>query len=342
MVNETVLHIITSIILLVVFGLLVFMVLILLRRRTIFRSRKFYRRVFNDFVSEVVICETETELRSVLEFAPSRVKKGIQDYYGRRVLLDQLVETKVHLVGQAAHNLHWLYQHLELYKESLEKFYSRKWHRKAAGIQQLARMQHKDSLRRVYKATDHKNTFVRSEAQLAVVAFAGFEGLRFLNFITTPLSRWQQFSLLLQIPEQMVASKRIIPWLYSDNPGVQEFALRLVEKYRCFDLQHEVLSLVTSPHPGVRHVVLEIIEDMMDEHAADFMMKKMDHLLPDEQLVALGHCAEWLTDRHRIRLQQLAGSNHRQVAAYARTLLAGITVQATDLIYLPLTEKEII
>lgn len=69
-------------------------------------------------------------------------------------------------------------------------------------------MDQKNLLTKIYRETNSKNEFVRSEAQIAIIYMTGFNGLRFLDVISYPLTLWQQIKLLEQL--RLLEKRRFI------------------------------------------------------------------------------------------------------------------------------------
>ena len=90
-------------------------------------------------------------------------------------------------------------------------------------------MEQRDYLTRLYRLTNAQNEVVRREAQGAIVQLYGFDGLRFLDVIDTPLSEWQQIQLLRLLQHAIgTPEENIFRWLRSPNVTVRIFTLRLI------------------------------------------------------------------------------------------------------------------
>lgn len=99
----------------------------------------------------------------------------------------------------------------------------------------------------------HPSAQVYQEAQYAMVHFKGFEGLHFLNSISTKISEWQQLRLLISvtsIPEN--SSNSIKSWVESSNDSVIIFTLKLLRKFQVLPLYPTVIDLLDHPSIEVR------------------------------------------------------------------------------------------
>jgi len=184
---------------------------------------------------------------------PKKLKKQFSSFINQQFAIDELIKSKKNLSGKAGENIAELYVQLGLKDYSMRKFKSGFWYVKARGIYELYMMEQQDMLVKIYKHTNSSNEFIRYEAQTAVIHFAGFDGLRFLDIITTPISDWQQIKLLEQLrPLNPKAMDNIGNWLQSPNESVIIFALKLADVYRQFQAYDEVARCLYHNNEKIR------------------------------------------------------------------------------------------
>jgi hypothetical protein len=174
---------------------------------------------------------------------------------GRSFVLHELVNARKNFTGTAAENTKFLYEQLGLKKYSLKKLKSSQWHIKARGIQELYLMGQSDVLKTIYKNTNARHEFVRMEAQTGIIHMIGFEGLRFLDLVSYPLTEWQQIKLLEQLnysKMNLTLSPAIPGWLNSRNDTVVVFALKLAEEYQQITLHDTIELCLLHPNETVR------------------------------------------------------------------------------------------
>ena len=194
--------------------------------------RKIVRGHYSELMSHLALCETEKELEQVVEEVNRKknLQEWLQDAYARHILIKELVTGVKSMSGTANMNICWLYTKMGLERNTLTRLKSKDWHIKAKAIQTLSYLGQKQHITRIYRLTNNNNELVRHEARIAVVKLTGFEGLRFLDIISHPITDWQQLHLLHELSKQnKTGFKDIGRWLNSPNPSVTEFALRLVE-----------------------------------------------------------------------------------------------------------------
>lgn len=245
------------------------------------------RSLFSDLIAGIAICESKEECRETLQPFLDSQKPRLKDHFTRKILIREIVKTKDSVSGIAAENLQWLYQTLDLDKDSLKQFGAGPWYRKASAIQHLAEMQQSQHLVKIYRETNNPNTFIRTEAQIAVVKLTGFKGLRFLNIVTHPITQWQQLSLINQLQQSDADAAQIRPWLSSKNDTVVEFALRLVGIYKCHELYNEVIACLDHPSPVVRLQALQASKEIYRETTLPALLHHFGSATKEEQLAIL-------------------------------------------------------
>jgi len=216
------------------FGLVSFMLLYILRRAAIERRNARWRGYFATLIQNAIDWE-DGDCRP-LEVSP-QVNRCLRRRAARELLTAELMTGKKSLSGTAGENIVRLYAMLELDADSLQKLGRQAWHSKAQGVQELALMEQRQHVARIYRLTNHRNDIVRMEAQAAIAQLYGFEGLRFLDEIARPISQWQQIHLLRvlsRVPGSPSADLR--RWLRSPNPSVRDFARKLVAEHFLEDL----------------------------------------------------------------------------------------------------------
>jgi hypothetical protein len=215
-------------------GLIAFMLLYLVRRAAIERRNSRWRTVFSDVIQRALDWESEDQTPIPITF---RAARCLRRKAARAVLTDQLMSGKKALSGSAGANLIRLYTQFGLEADSLRKLSDPAWHRKAQGVQELALMEQRRQVRRIYRLTNTRNDIVRMEAQAAIVQLYGFDGLRFLDVIVQPISEWQQIHLLRLLSKtQGSPSEKLADWLKSENGTVRSFARKLIAEHHLDEL----------------------------------------------------------------------------------------------------------
>jgi hypothetical protein len=218
-------------------GLIAFMLLYLLRRAALERRNTRWRALNSSLIQRVIDWEGDEDERLPV---PLRSIRSLRRPAARELLTAELITGKKALSGSAGANLVRLYTQLGLEADSLRKLASPAWHRQAQGVQELALMEQRKHVAKIYRLINAPNEIVRMEAQAAIVQFYGFEGLRFLDVIARPLSEWQQIQLLRLLSRVPgTPSGKVREWRRSSNPTVREFARKLIAEHHLGEMLEE-------------------------------------------------------------------------------------------------------
>jgi len=193
----------------------------------------------------------------------------------RQFAIDELINCKKNLAGDAAKNIVTLYESLNLRDDSIQKLNNRIWYKKAKGIYELYMMNQEQVHSEILKYTNSKNEYVRMEAQTAVIGFLGFKGLIFLNTLNKPLTSWQQIKLLEQLKVlNLIEEIEDLPnWLKSENDYVILFALKLTEIYQQMQVHDETVSCLLSKNENVRTQAIKTLSKISNEKTASILIR---------------------------------------------------------------------
>lgn len=179
----------------------------------------------------------------------------------RKIIIKEILSAKKNLSGKSGIFIQKLYLQLGLDQYALKNLSSKSWHIKAKAIQDMGIMDLKEHLSKIYRNTNQPNEFIRMEAQIAVIKMTGFEGLRFLDVIDTPLNDWQQVKLLNELSQVKANNfSGVEKWLISSNESVIIFALKLVKNFRRLELYPQVELCLLNQCPKIRNQAIMAIE----------------------------------------------------------------------------------
>jgi hypothetical protein len=305
-----------------------FLVFIITTYVTLFdKKRKYYNGLFVKEKLEVwiktALIEEWDDIKAGIVL-PKKLKKQFSSFESQQFAIDELVKSKKNLSGKAGDNISELYVQLGLRDYSLRKFKSGFWHIKARGIYELYMMDQQDMMVKIYKHTNSANEFIRYEAQTAVIHFAGFEGLRFLDIITTPISDWQQLKLLEQLhPLNHPAEiKNIGHWLKSSNETVVMFALKLADIYQQFQVHEEVVQCLGHKQEKIRLQAVKSLVRIADASTASILCQQYAKERFTNRINILNNLAEVANDNELdFLLQQLNEDNGLLQLAAANVLV---------------------
>lgn len=267
-----------------------FIAFYLFRRAQRSAGRKQLRGLYSDQISLLAVCEEEADLGQIIkEILVSLQAKGLlEGSFSRNVLIKELVTAAKSMSGVAKQNIGSFYTAAGLDSVTIKQLRSGAWHVKARAIQTLAHLDQKQHIAKVYRHTNNRNELIRSEARVAVVKLTGFDGLRFLDVISYPLTEWEQLCLVHELSENHRPDFKKIPdWLHSDNDSVVEFALRLVESYRIFEMHGDVAFCLAHQQPGIRKKAVEAIRAINQPQTAGLLAAQLMRDDEEVQLVVL-------------------------------------------------------
>lgn len=238
--------------------------LVLFKKKRTHFTEQAVKKSFELLISKAMLSDEDESTENLR--IPSKIRRHIKNPIKRRYAIEALVNAKRSLRGVAGENITKLYLQLGFKKDSVKKFKSGTWHIKAEGIHELYMMDQHDMLVQIYKHTNSINEYVRMEAQTAVLHFSGFDGLRFLDVVSTPVSDWQQIKLLEQLktitPTEMTDINK---WLQSSNDTVVIFALKLAEIYQQFQAHDRAVAALSHKNEKVRIQAVKTLAKIADE-----------------------------------------------------------------------------
>ena len=191
----------------------------------------------------------------------------------RNLFLSKLVESENKFSGITGSKIKTLFKEYSLQKEALKKLNQKKPHLIAGGIQELTAMNDVDALPKISALLKHSSPLVYQEAQYAMVGFKGFEGLLFLDNVTTKISEWQQLRLLLSIhniPENF--EETIKGWLTSKNDSVIIFTLRLLKKFQVLSFYPFIAELLDHSSVEIRIQVVQTLQSMENSSTIAYLI----------------------------------------------------------------------
>lgn len=220
---------------------------------------------------------------------PAYVIRLLKIKYFRRYMAAEIRKTKASLSGDAATNLVQLYKRLELGKDIPGKLKSGKWHIKVQAVKEIADMELTGYLKIIFRCTNHTNEFLRIESQCALVDLYGFPALRFLNVTTHPLSDWQQILLLHKLNHTIPGNVSMISkWLQSNEVSIVIFALKLISKFKCYQLHSNVVQCLDHISPMVRIEAIKCLRDIFMEETGEDLINHQKQDNKQYELLLLG------------------------------------------------------
>ena len=311
--------------------ILVFMLLFMLWKGAHEKNYSKYRLISGLLIRRAVFYDDKIDPATGIP-GTKKAKRLMVNKTFRRLFTEELISAKKNITGSAAGNLKYLYHQLKLESFALKRLNRQHWHIKAKAIQELTLMDMRELESDLFVYTNDRNELVRMEAQVAVVQFNGFEGLRFLDTITYSISEWQQIKLLQKLSNLPPVHVEIDGWLKSSNNSVVVFALKLARTYHRFEMHDIILSCLDHANPQIRlqaiHCLGEIYTDETSIHLISrFWREDLQH-----QLVMIKALQNIRSEKDNIFLTTLLSNDNYEMKLSAARALASSGLKGLSLL----------
>jgi len=235
--------------------LLFLLIFILLNRRRMYREaqqKEELKEKYQEILMEYLFEEQDSSgsLQALNEVASNP--------FNRQILIDQMIDLSINLKGEIKEKTRGLYLELGLDKDSLEKAYSKKWHKNVKGFRELAFMNIRDAVDRIMECLNSNNEIVRMEAQIAMVRLSDENPYRFLDFMEKPFSVWEQLTLHELVIQHELPVPPFKQWFESQNLSVVLFALEMAAWFKQSDAGQEVMALFDHQDEVVRRTAFRV------------------------------------------------------------------------------------
>lgn len=289
------------------------------------------------FFEDSSINDPEIQPLSVLEAdklaIPQRLKKLIKNDKFRHRLMKKIRNAKQDVSGEAGENLTRLFRQLELDKGLVKMLKSKSWYINAMAIQSIGVLDLKEFSELVYGFINHRKGLIRVESQSVMVKFDGFDGLRFLDNVTYPITEWQQIKLLEELshlPNEHF--KGIDVWLRSENDTVIIFALKLVRTYHRFELYDQVIECLKHENEEVRKQAILALKELPNPLTAPILKTQYKSETSKNQILILHVMSYVCTSEDSPFLLYLLDDNKNEVKLHAAKAIASLGLEGMNLL----------
>lgn len=268
-----------------------------------------------------IIIEDSMASKKILAKLASLIREPL----AKQLCIDELIQCKQNYSGEAGEKMVHLYSELELKNISLKKIKPNKpWYSIARGIQELYLMEQRDCYDSIMHYANSKHDFVRMEAQIGVLHLIGFKGLKFLDYVSFPLTEWQQMKLLEQLklfPEKTELNFKISEWLNSKNETVIVFALRLLEEYQQLGLTNTIHTCLYHSSSQVRTQSLKTLIGLEDNDTPSLLLSYFKDASFQDKIIILDALKTMATEFESEKLEALLDDNDNTIKLKAASAL---------------------
>lgn len=257
------------------------------RLRTKERIQKVYEKKYESDLIEYLYSGNEeggiiAEQQKIVDY----LTKCAENKLKRKLIISTFLKLRNEISGETADAIQRLYYQTGLVNYATSRLKHKKWDVIAKGIKELTQFEVKEVHNKVILQINHPKKEVRKEIQMYLVKLFHFEGLDFLNILTTPLSEWDQIQLL-EILHNFENQKipDITAWLESSNNSVAIFALKLAKIYNQFEAQNAIINLLSHPDATIRIEAINVLSQMGVIEAVA-ILKNDFHLRSIEEQIA--------------------------------------------------------
>jgi hypothetical protein len=198
---------------------------------------------------------------------PVELKNISSSSFSRTIVIDQMIDLSINLMGTAKEKLRHLFLALNLHKDSIKKTYSRKWHIKIKGFRELAFMDITEANEQIIKCLGSKNEILRMESQLALVRLNHGDSFGFLDHLEKPFTIWEQLNVYETIMFHNLPIPQFDRWLYSKNRTIVLFALRMIDVFKQRDAYSTLFWLLVNEDPEIRNLTIHTIGNLKIKEA---------------------------------------------------------------------------
>ncbi|MDT0643735.1 HEAT repeat domain-containing protein [Zunongwangia sp. F363] len=217
-------------------------------RKNRIRKLKVIEETFADVVSNYLYPNPASPLelldiqRILRNIGIRESKKGNVQY-----LINLMIRTQRSILGNNHTKLKTLYSQIPPYRASISKLKKFGWYSKALGIREIYEMNQQQYIQEIIPLRNHKNLYVRREAQIALIVFLGWDSLRFIPYLKKGLTLWQQIKIVEKLydlyKEPQVGKLR--PLYSTKKIFAKQLIMRIIRKY---SLESEVDYILAHLH----------------------------------------------------------------------------------------------
>jgi hypothetical protein len=202
-----------------------------------------------------------------VQVIPAEMGRIATSAFNRKILIDQMIDLSINLMGDAKDKLRMLFLALKLDKDSIKKAYNIKWHIKIKGFRELAFMNITEANNQIIRCLQSKNDILRMESQLALVRLNHTDSFGFLDHLEKPFTIWEQLTVYETIMFHNLPIPQFDRWLYSKNNTIVLFALRMIDIFKQRETYPTLFWLLVNEDPEIRILTIQTIGNLKIKEA---------------------------------------------------------------------------
>jgi len=168
------------------------------------------------------------------------------------VFLNVLEDLQMNISGEYGEKIKSVFNNTELKQQTLLRLKSKKWHIRAKGIRSAVLMNFVEVEELIANMVNDPLMIIQTESELAAVQLDKKNPMSFLSKLVTPLSDWEQLTIIDTIKRHNIYIYSLAQWLKSKNKTVVVFVLRLIAMLKQTDATPKVMELIDSQDEQIR------------------------------------------------------------------------------------------
>lgn len=252
---------------------------------------------------------------------------GITDSRPKNVqyLIDLMIRTQSSMLGTNYEKLVVLFNQIPPYGASASKLRSKKWHIKARGIREIYEMNQGQYVKQILKEHNHKNIYVRREAQIALVIFLGWESLRFLSYLKRNMTLWQQIKIVEKLHD--LHPKPNLKYLRrayeSDKNYANELLMRIIRKFNLITETDYILKNIDDFNFDTRESAIYCISSFYLSEEQLICLKEKFFNIPNtaQQIILLKYIDKISFEKDLVFYKKLLNSSNELLSLSSAEIL---------------------
>lgn len=234
------------------------------------RKEKF-ARIFGKMYEEVLI----SYMLGIIDWntANTRLKQK-EKKENRKVLISILLNFKENFRGDMEKLVPETFLKLGLQNDSLKSANSSKIFRKAQGIIELTHLFPEGAKPIIKDLINHRNDYVRSEAQIAFIRLNPNEPFGFFDMLTKPFTRWTQISAFNLIRIYQLSLPSFAQYLDGRHINIRNFSLRMIVFFQQLENIPGIIRMVESEIELTRFLSYEAIKNLRIYEGRELIKQK--------------------------------------------------------------------
>lgn len=194
----------------------------------------------------------------------------------KEIILNEIINLKQNLKGEATRHLHFIYEKFDLFKFSLKLLRSPLWYIKSLGIFHFQALEYTKGEQYVVPYLKHKNKILSTNSYIALIALTSDK----LDFL---INYSENIPLTSEIKIMDILHSRKPPmptnlkdWIHSPNPSIVKLGVKFMVYYNFTITKDDLIRLFNSDSQAIRHEVIVAARNLFIEDAEEILISQFE------------------------------------------------------------------